>query len=684
MSTVLLGIALWAAPAVAGGFPLQADHSEASLLDASPPGADLQNGTWQLTEHGVAFSDAARGWNYWLTTPTVSSGMVRARVTLGERPDFTVLLRASVEPGQPQSLSGYGVSLEHDKLLLYRWDDGIVRQMGAEQSIEGLLDRESVEVVAYLIGPQILATVYDANSLALLGTVAMRDAAFSQGHVGWRVFDKQDAQTTLTHLSVQSPEPVDPDPSLFGAERLVEIASVDASALPEDMLEDIVFEDENQTALLTDPLGVERLVRMGIAPQSQRSEIPFWAVDEAYRQQRGQPPQRTEHGYRLDLSYKDNEMVADILHGYAALYPEWCRVVELGRSGQGRPIWALRISDNPDQDESEPMVLLNGSHHGNELLSVDYALDAVRMLLEEPTSQSWRTELDIWVVPLVNPDGNHMFTQVSRNGGRKNMRDTNQNGILEPWDGVDLNRNYPFRWGALGEVGSKSWRNSGQFRGPSPGSEVETQAMMRLAQAHHPVAVLSWHTNATVILSPYTIDRVENPDPDAAWDVAEAMAAAGGQQPNGRPYRVRRKLYSVDGVDQDWHRFAHGSTAYIIEGSHRRPQDPDIRQASIDGVRPLLTTLLDRILHGPTLSVVVLDEDGQPLQATISIDTVQLNAEEQWSTRSRDGRFDHLLPAFGRYTIRVQHPRYAPTSVTVEITEDVLEPLVVVMTDANP
>ena len=54
----------------------------------------------------------------------------------------------------------------------------------------------------------------------------------------------------------------------------------------------------------------------------------------------------------------------------------------------------------------------------------------------------------------------------------------------------------------------------------------------------------------------------------------------------------------MDGVDQDWHRFAHGSTAYIIEGTHRRPSDPEVRQASIDGARPLLTTMLDHILAG--------------------------------------------------------------------------------------
>ena len=48
----------------------------------------------------------------------------------------------------------------------------------------------------------------------------------------------------------------------------------------------------------------------------------------------------------------------------------------------GRPLLALKISDHPERDEDEPAVLLNGSHHGNELLPVEFTLDAVQQLLE--------------------------------------------------------------------------------------------------------------------------------------------------------------------------------------------------------------------------------------------------------------------------------------------------------------
>lgn len=670
MMTLLLLLGLLAARA--GGFPLTGGDTERSLLTGQLLPSDAANGTWVADSRGVRLARSGRGWSYWLPESTFSSGMVRARVTLGPRPDFTLLLRATADPTEPQSLSGYGVSVEHDKLVMYRWDDGVVRQMGASVEIEGLLDRAALEIVAYLIGPQLIATVYDAETLDLLGTVAMRDVAWDTGRVGWRAFDKQDAETVLTHLSVQEPRSPPSDPTLFGSERLVEIPATDLPLVPDEIYSGLLFDEPAGAAILTDPAGVERLRRAGVTIRSERSEIPFWAVDSDYRGQRGRPPERTERGFRLDRSYKDGAMVEAILRGYAELYPQLCRLEELGRSSQGRPILALRISDNPGRDEGEPMVLLNASHHSNELLSIDYALDAVRLLLEgqdRAEVRRWTDALDIWVVPLVNPDGNYMFTNISRSGGRKNNRDTNENGVIEPWDGVDLNRNYPFRWGSAGEVGSKSWRHSGQYRGPEAGSEAETQAMMALARRYHPVAVLSWHTNATVILSPYTIDDVDNPEPDAPWALAEAMSEAAGVQPSGRPYKVRRKLYSVDGVDQDWHYFEHGSAAYIIEGSHRRPSDPEVRQASIDGVRPLLTTLLDRIIFGPTLSLSVVDSRGRPLDAVVTIDEITLRSGERWSSRAHDGRFDQLLPAPGRYTVRASKPGYRDATSTVEVTE---------------
>ena len=151
-------------------------------------------------------------------------------------------------------------------------------------------------------------------------------------------------------------------------------------------------------------------------------------------------------------------------------YPKLTRVVSLGRSHEGRPVWALAMGRNLRRHDGRPAILLNGAHHGVETFSIDLALDAAEVLLlrsGEQTSATlrpdpaldrqvkrWLKELVVWCVPVVNPDGVWASLHGYLRTGRKNGRDNNRNGKPDRGDGVDLNRNYPFRWGFLADKGS--------------------------------------------------------------------------------------------------------------------------------------------------------------------------------------------------------------------------------------
>ena len=77
-----------------------------------------------------------------------------------------------------------------------------------------------------------------------------------------------------------------------------------------------------------------------------------------------------------------------------------------------------------------------------------------------------RTEL--WFVPVANPDGyDYTFTEGNRLW-RKNLRDNDGDGAITGFDGVDLNRNFPYRWGYDNE-GSSPAPSSLTYRGPSAG-----------------------------------------------------------------------------------------------------------------------------------------------------------------------------------------------------------------------
>ncbi len=359
------------------------------------------------------------------------------------------------------------------------------------------------------------------------------------------------------------------------------------------------------------------------------------------------------------------------LRDYHARYPQSTRLVRLGTSLEGRAIWALVLGRHLHRSDRRPAMLLNGAHHGVEFLSIDFVMDAIQTLLTqsgahkgekgardralEARLRRFLDELTIWCVPVVNPDG--VWASLQGNAqrtGRKNGRDTDENGRIDAMDGVDLNRNYPFKWGFLGEAGSSSKPQSYYYRGPQPGSEPETQAMMRLGESEHFAAAISYHTGTVAVLAPYTIDNVSDPTPNEAWMVGEYVVAGLPMHPQGKPFTLRHKIYSVDGTDQDYYRANYGTVALLVEGARRDAKDQAERQAVVSAVAPSWLRLFDRFVEGPTLSGRVRDVNGRPVTATVSIVEIATHEGENWRTRCRDGRFDRFLPGPGRYTLRVQ------------------------------
>ena len=141
-------------------------------------------------------------------------------------------------------------------------------------------------------------------------------------------------------------------------------------------------------------------------------------------------------------------------------------------------------------------------------------------------------------------------------------------------------------------------------------------------------------------------------------------------QPSRRRFTVKRKMYSVDGTDQDWHFHTHGTLAYIVEGSHHNPKRTRVRDASILGIRPFFTGLLDRVLDGPRISGHITDDLGQPLEALITIDPMQTAADEKWTSRPRDGRYDRLVVEPGTYTVRATATGFQPIERRVTVRDN--------------
>jgi carboxypeptidase D len=72
--------------------------------------------------------------------------------------------------------------------------------------------------------------------------------------------------------------------------------------------------------------------------------------------------------------YHTYDQVYLVLDSFATNYPSICRLDTIGYSVQGRAIWAMRVTDNPDIEENEAEIRLPGNMHGDEHISTEVTL----------------------------------------------------------------------------------------------------------------------------------------------------------------------------------------------------------------------------------------------------------------------------------------------------------------------
>ena len=177
----------------------------------------------------------------------------------------------------------------------------------------------------------------------------------------------------------------------------------------------------------------------------------------------------------------------------------------LGRSWQGRPIRVIEVGARRGT-----RVLVVGCVHGNEPAGI-----AVARALELLSPR----DLDLWVLPDLNPDGVAAGTRANAHG-------------------VDLNRNFPFRW---------RYRTGVYASGPRPLSEREARIAHRLLVHLHPKVTIWLHQHLDLVWASGGNRRVE-----------KVFA-----QVSGLPYHP---LPALGGSAIDWQNHAlPGTTAFAAE-----------------------------------------------------------------------------------------------------------------------
>jgi hypothetical protein len=529
-------------------------------------------------------------------------------------------------------------------------------------------------MVVNLLGSRIVVRAFSRKSGKLLMTVAAADTSYPSGHLGLEVHQVHDPGWGVSLLTVRDacvPQRVRRQRPSSPIWTTLTLDDYLRKNLGKNELVEEVEDAPGQAVLALSAARLEELFCKGGAIESINADGPGQYSDWAYRRYRHKAPRRVDGRFPIDRSFKNPEMVEALLQRWAELYPKIARLELIGTSVEGRPIYALVIARGLDKRPVRPAMLLNGAHHGNEPLSVDVVLDAIQELLvgsrSDRSVKRWLDALEIWCVPLVNPDGLHARFEISRMAGRKNRRPNIENEALDAIRGVDLNRNYPFYWGELGELGSHSVTTSPYHRGTAPASEPETQAMMMLANRKHFVGSISYHTGTVAILAPYTIRGVKDPKPNEARVVAEEMAETLERHPHDRDWKVKRELYAVDGTEQDWFRHTFGTLALLVEAAPYSTSNREKRRKVLEVVRATWEFLFERFVRGPAVAGVVLDAAGRPVRAQVSIVEQTLNAGERWLTHCPSGRYARYLHRPGKFTLEVQVPGHPVHRTTVRV-----------------
>jgi len=199
------------------------------------------------------------------------------------------------------------------------------------------------------------------------------------------------------------------------------------------------------------------------------------------------------------------------------------------------PIKWVKITDNPDSDstvENEPQILYNSIHHAREPISLMQLVYYMWYLLENYDTnleiQNIVNNTELFFVPVVNPDG-YLYNQVTNPNGGGFWRKNRKNG-----SGVDNNRNYNFfingnsSNGVWGGPGSSGNPNSDIYRGTSPFSEIENQAMRWLIENNNFKIALNNHTFGELVYFPHAYADVPTPDEDLYIDLTSELVSQNG------------------------------------------------------------------------------------------------------------------------------------------------------------
>ena len=326
------------------------------------------------------------------------------------------------------------------------------------------------------------------------------------------------------------------------------------------------------------------------------------------------------------------ELTAD-LDSIASAHPTLCRLDSIGASIQGRALWFMKISDNVNLEEDEPEFKYISTMHGDEPVGTELCLYLIEYLMDNYGTDSLATflvdETEIWIMPLMNPDGNALV----RRGNYNN---------------VDLNRNFP------------DW-----VSGPpndTTGLERETKLIMLWEEPQTSILSANFHTGALVVNYPWDCTWDYNPDDTLFHHISLTYSITNLPMWNSSYFEngVTRGVewYLIHGGMQDWNYYWMGCNEVTIELSDTKWPNASTLPGYWDDNRESMLNYMARV-HDGVRGLVTDATTKLPVAATVEVQGID---HEVYTDADVGDYHRMLLP--GTYDLDFSATGYSPVTVS--------------------
>ncbi len=341
------------------------------------------------------------------------------------------------------------------------------------------------------------------------------------------------------------------------------------------------------------------------------------------------------------------------LTNYALTYPNICSLEPFGTSTNGKPIYGLKISDNPTVTENEPKIHISGSIHGNEPIGMEICVKLIDHLIQsyatDTTIQKQINNGEIFIFPLLNPDGLTNSTRANANG-------------------KDLNRDFPD--GVVNDIGNFYENMSVNYFG----AQQETKNIIDWHISNITTLNVNIHSGSVTVVYPYGnypnaygTKYTASPDDALYIDICQEYADLNSRITNNHsttaPIINGAQWYPVTGEMPDWVYRYTGSLAITVEVSMTKaPSSTLINTHWLENKDSLLAMISrnSNALHG-TVTDFTTD---QPVKAKISL----VNAEGENFYTNTLGQYNRILSP-GNYQLKVEALGYHTSYKEITIIE---------------